>query len=278
MRLAGRIFIGVALRSMQSGSDISQSCPSTSRIPYYPYLSRRSISLTMLSTRRASQILVALAAWAFVSAALSLLIIKVAYTSALPASLPNLASDINGIQDLAALKRISILLVNSVSAQKEAGWLIVSWGLWFVAIWAAIFAAASTYLYRCLLATDSTENTSSTETFLDLALAGKLELWKAFWGLYIVLPLAASLVSFGLLAILKSIHVIEPAKVADLILTPLAYAAVMVIYLGAAAVAWRCSANTSWKVWGILARIAIVLYTGIPLAKSVALLSQYLGR
>lgn len=232
----------------------------------------------MPSTKRASQILVALSAWAFVSAVFSLLIVKVVYMVALPTSLPNLTSDINNIQDLTALKKISVLLVDSLAAQKEAGWLLVSWGLWFVATWAAIFGLAFVFLYRQLATANVADNSRSRETILDLALAGKLELWKAFWGLYIALPLAATLVVYGVMVFLKSTHVVEPAKVADLILTPLAYSAVLVIFWGAAVIAWRCSVNTSRAIWRYLARIAIVLYTVLPLAKSAALLSYYLGR
>lgn len=232
----------------------------------------------MPSTKRASQALVTLSAWAFVSAVISLLIIKVLYMAALPTSLPNLTSDINNIQDLVALKKISLLLVDSVAAQKEAGWLLVSWGLWFVATWAAIFGLASVLLYRQLATATAADNSRSRETILDLALAGKLELWKAFWGLYIALPLAAAFIAYGLIAVLKSTHVVEPTKVADLILTPLAYSAVLVIFWGAAVIAWRCSANTSRAAWRNLARIAIVLYTVLPLAKSAVLLSFYLGR
>ena len=232
----------------------------------------------MLAAKRASQILLALSAWAFVSAALSLLLIKTVYVTALPVSLPGLASDINTIQDLAALRKISILLVNSVSAQKEAGWLIVSWGLWFVAVWSAMFAVASSFLYRRLVVSEISEKPQLTAHFLDLALAGKLELWKAFWGLYIALPVAVSFVAFGLISLLKRTHVVEPAQVADLILTPLAYSAVLVIFFGAAIIAWRCSANTSRTTWRYLAKIAIVLYTAVPLIKSSVLLSHYLGR
>ncbi len=232
----------------------------------------------MLSTKRASHILIAVSAWAFVSAVASLLIVKVVYMTALPTSLPNLTSDINSIQDLAALKKISVLLVGSVAAQREAGWLLVSWGLWFVATWSAIFGLASAFLYRQLAVTNVAEDSRSKETILDLALAGKLELWKAFWGLYIALPLAATLVVYGLIAFLKSSQVVEPTKVVDLILTPMAYSAVLVIFWGGAIVAWRCSANTSRAAWRYLARIAIVLYTVVPLAKSAAILSYYLGR
>ncbi len=227
-------------------------------------------------TKRASQILIALSAWAFVSAIASLLIFKIVYISALPTSLPNLTNDINNIQDFVVLKKISLLLAESVTTQKETGWLIASWGLWFVATWSAIFGVTTMLLYRQLTKTNPTEEQCSKETILDLALTGKLELWKAFWVFYIALPAVASLTVYQILAILRRTHVIEPTKVADLILTPLAYSAVLVIFLGAAIVVWRCSTNTPSITWRYLVRGSIILFTVIPLAKSAILLGHYL--
>lgn len=232
----------------------------------------------MPSTQRASLLLVALSAWAIMSAVASLLIINVLQTAASPMSFSTLTSDINNIQDMAALKKIALLMVGAVAAQKEAGTLLVSWGLWFVATWSAIFGLASAYLYRQLAAANVADIPRSNETILDLALAGKLELWKAFWGMYIALPLAVMIVAFGLMAFLKRAHIVEPAKVADLIVTPMAYSAVLVVFWGASIIAWRCSVNTSRTAWSLLARIAIVLFTVAPAAKSAVLLIYYLGR
>ena len=232
----------------------------------------------MKSSKRASQILVALSAWALMSVLMSMVIIKIIVLVGGPSLHSNLTSDIQNIQDLATLKKICVLLVDGAAAQKQAGWLLVSWGLWFVATWAAIFGMASVYLYRQLNSSKEAETYPPTETMLDLAIDGKLALWKAFWGLYIVLPYVAALVIYGLVALLKHFHVIEPAKVADLIVTPLAYSAIFVIWLGAAVVAWRCSGNTSRAVWRYLARTTIVLLTGVPIVKAVVLLSYYLAR
>jgi len=232
----------------------------------------------MLSTKRASQILVALAVWAFISAVLSLLIVKIVYTATLPTSLTNITSEINRIQDLTTLKKISVLLADSITAEKEAGWLLVSWGLWFVATWSTIFGIATMFLYRQLITTKATEDSHPKETMLDLALTGKLKLWQAFWGLYVALPMAASFAVYEVLAFLKGIHIIEPTKVADLILTPLSYSAVLVIFWGGAIVTWRCSANTTHKALCYLARVAVVLLTVAPLVQSATLLSHYLVR
>jgi hypothetical protein len=214
-----------------------------------------------------------LSVWALASALLSLLIAKVLYFTALPSSLPNLSSDLNSLQDLAALKKICVLLVDGAAAQKEAGWLLVSWGLWFIATWSFIVGLTAVVLHRRLVSSTTTESSPPNESIVDLALSGKLELWKAFWGFYIVLPYVATLVILGPLALLNYLHVVEQTTVVELVVVPLAIAAVLVVFYASAVVAWRCSGNTSRVVWRYLARIAIVLYTGVPLAKAAFSLS-----
>ncbi len=229
----------------------------------------------MLSTRRLSQLLVALSVWALASALLSLVFAKVAYFAALPSSLPNLSSDLNRLQDLAALKKICVLLVDSAAAQKEAGWLLVSWGLWFIAAWS--------FVVGCTAVTLSTHPCNSLRcapkgSIVDQALEGKLELWKAFWGFYVVLPHLAALAILGPLLLLNHLGVVEQTTVVELVIVPPAISAVLVIFWASAVVAWRCSSNASRAVWRYLARTAIVLYTGVPLAKAAFSLSYVLGR
>ncbi len=227
----------------------------------------------MLSTRRLSQLLIALSVWALVSALLSLLIAKVVYFAAPPSLLPNLSSDLNSLQDLAALKKICVLLVEGAAAQREAGWLLVSWGLWFIASWSVIIGLTAIVLHRRLANSAATESSPANESIVDLALSGKLELWKAFWGIYIVLPYVAAIVILGPLALLKYLNVLGRTTAVELVVVPVATSAVLLIFYGSAVVAWRCSANTSRSVWRYLARIAIVLYSGIPLAKAAFSLS-----
>lgn len=227
----------------------------------------------MLSTRRLSHILVALSVWALASALLSLLVVKVLYFTQLPSLAPSLSSDLNSVQDLAVLKKVCVLLVDTAAAQKEAGWLLVSWGLWFIATWSFIVGLTAVVLHRRLANSTTTESSPPNESIVDLALSGKLELWKAFWGFYIVLPYVATLVILGPLALLKYLHVVEQTTVVELVVIPLAISAVLVIFYGSAVVAWRCSRNTSRAAWRYLARIAIVLYTGVPLVKAAFSLS-----
>ena len=232
----------------------------------------------MLSTRRLSQLLVALSVWALASALLSLVFAKVAYFAALPSSLPNLSSDLNRLQDLAALKKICVLLVDSAAAQKEAGWLLVSWGLWFIAAWSFVVGCTAVTLYRLLPNAIPPDGANPNGSIVDQALEGKLELWKAFWGFYVVLPYLAALAILGPLLLLNHLGVVEQTTVVELVIVPLAISAVLVIFWASAVVAWRCSSNASRAVWRYLARTAIVLYTGVPLAKAAFSLSYVLGR
>lgn len=231
----------------------------------------------MTSPKRISQILFALSAWFFVSALVSLVVVRIVSLTALP-SLPGLSDDIGKLQDMNTLKEVCVLLVDGAASQKEASSLFAVWGLGFVATWSAMFGIASAFMYRQLRAAEThvRPNPANT-TFLDSALGGTLELWKAFWGLYIVLPYVAALAIGGPVMLLKHFQVIEPAKAVDLIVTPLAFSAVAVIYFGSAVVAWRCSRNSSRRIWHYLTRLVIVLYTVVPLIKGITMLSIYLG-
>lgn len=225
--------------------------------------------MTLLATQRASRMLVVLLAWGLLSSLTSLYIVRLVYTATQPVSQAialDRARGINEIQDLTVLKKIAIALVESTVEKEKKAWLLVSWGIGFVITWSIIYTITFMFVYRQL------QVSNATETILDAAFAGTLELRKAFWGLYVVLPLVAAIIIFGLLAVLKSRDIVEPNALADLLLTPMAFSAVLVIYWSGAIVAWRCSVNTSRAVWRHLARLAIILITIIPLGKAAIVL------
>lgn len=219
----------------------------------------------------------ALSAWFLVSALVSLVIIRILWFTALPSAL-NLSSDIKNLQDVGILREVALVLVDAAASQRETSWLLATWSFGFVATWCVIFFIAAIFLYRRLRVSEATIGASPPGTgWLDSALDGTLPLWKAFWGPYILLPYVVALVVGGPILLLKRFDIIAAGTAVDLIAMPLAVSAIMVVYLGSAAIAWRCSRNTSRPVWHYLARISITVYTVVPLIKSVAVLGIHLG-
>lgn len=215
------------------------------------------------SARRLSQILVALSAWFFVAALFSLVIVRILSFAALPNSLANLSNDIRNLQDINTLKEVCVLLVDGARDQRESSWTLVVWGFGFVASWSAIFGIVSLRLFSKLSIQGSVAMPADA-SFFDDAIDGEVELWKAFWGVYIALPLIVAAFVGGCVFLLKKLYVADPFNALFLVVSSLAFSAVVVTSWWGAAIAWRCSRNTSHMMWHYLARIAIVFYTCIP--------------
>jgi hypothetical protein len=229
----------------------------------------------MSNLKRTNQLLILLSAWFFVAAIVSLIIIRILYLSGLPASFNHLSTDIKNIQDLATLKNACVIALDYAFSQKDFNWLLINWALSFVAIWTVIFGTALVYFQKQLSHFNAVEYALPIESTLELAITGKLPLCKAFWGVFIGFSYGLSFTIYILLFSLKHLHFIEPAKVSDLIITPLAYSLILVVYLFTADIAWRCSRNSKNNIWHYLARAAILVLIVVPLIKTMLMLNHF---
>lgn len=229
----------------------------------------------MTTLKRASLFLSLISAWFFVSAIVSLIMVRTLYLTELPSHFNNLSEDIKRIQDLVMLKNVCVAALNYAGSQKDFSWILVKWAFSFVATWTVIFTTALIYLKRQLNTFKQAEYTTQVKSTLDLAIDGKLPLWKAFWGIFIGLSYVLSITIYALLYSVKYFHIVELGKVPYLILTTLVYSLTSVIWLFTADIAWRCSRNSTNNTWHYLSRAAILLIIVVPLIKCMFLLHQY---
>jgi|GEM_PF-2446911 hypothetical protein len=229
----------------------------------------------MTTLKRTNQLLIFLSAWFFVTAIVSLIIIRILYLSELPASLNHVSADIKNIQDLVTIKKVCVIALDYAYSQKDFNWLLINWALSFVALWAVTFGTVLVYFQKKLHQYNAVEHSLQSESIIDLAIAGKLPLWKAFWGVFIGLSYGLSFAIYAFLSSLNRLHIIESAKVSDLIITPLAYSLILVTYLFTADIAWRCSRNSANNFWHYLTRAVILLLIVVPLIKIMLILYHF---
>ena len=226
----------------------------------------------MTAMKRTSWFLSFISAWFLVSAIVSLIMVRTLYLTELPSSIHNLPTQINAIQDLTLLKNVCVAAINYASSQKEFSWVLAKWSFSFVAVWTVIFIIGLVFLKKQLNIFKQVEFPSQLESPFDLAISGKLPLWKAFWVVFIGLSYGLAITIYVLLYSLRQFHLIDSGKVPDLILMTLAYSLMFVICLFTADIAWRCSRNSTNNIWHYLSRVAILLIIVLPLIKGMFLL------
>jgi len=224
----------------------------------------------MLRIRRLTQLLIALCASAFVSAWISFVIYRVLSMTALPLSGSNIASDIGKIENIAKLKEVTIALSRAEFELRNSGELLAKWGLGFVIVWSVILGSIALVTYRQVCKTSIAPAHPDIENFIDRALAGKLELWKVFWGGYVTLSLLLFFISGGILKLLTQIGTTTSALfLLNAITSPIALSVPITIYLLLALLVWKSAPNTSFIAWQYLAKAFVVIVTIIPLIKSI---------
>ena len=228
----------------------------------------------MTAVKRTNWFLSFVSAWFLVSAIVSLIMIRTLYLTELPSSISihNLPTEINAIQELTLLKNVCVAAINYAGSQKEFNWVLAKWAFSFIAVWTVIFIIGLVCLKKQLNTFKQVEFPSQLESPLDLAISGKLPLWKAFWMVFIGFSYGLSIIIYFSLYSLKHFHLIESGKVPELILTTLAYSLTLTIWLFSADIAWRCSRNSTKYIWHYLSRAAIFLITVVPLIKGMFLL------
>ena len=89
-------------------------------------------------------------------------------------------------------------------------------------------------------------------------LRGEAQLWKAFWLFYFV---GSMLLVYVLQSLLHRLILIAPDSFLNSFTSVVFIAIVGIVYgLIAAFAVWRCSKNTSHRVWQFLARAAVIFH------------------
>jgi hypothetical protein len=216
----------------------------------------------MLRIRRLTQLLLALCACAFISACISLGIYRLFSIRTGRKITPEILAEISNINDINVIKSFFLPFVAAATELRDSADQLAGWGLSFVLIWACLLGFVAIALYRQITMTHSTEIHVQFENSLDRALAGKLELWKIFWGGYVVFLLAMQLIANKLFALLTSI--IDVHGLTSLITVPIAIAIPVTLHFIAAILVWQSAKNTSRVIWTYLARLVVVAFTVLP--------------
>jgi prepilin signal peptidase PulO-like enzyme (type II secretory pathway) len=156
----------------------------------------------MLRIRRLTQLLIALCASAFLSALISFAIYRFLSMTALPLSGSSIVDDIRNLEDIGKLKEFTVLLISAAFDLRESGATLAKWGLGFVLVWSFILGTVALATYCQICKASIAPAYPEVENFIDRALAGKLELWKVFWGGYVALSLLLFFISGSILKLL----------------------------------------------------------------------------
>jgi hypothetical protein len=223
----------------------------------------------MLRIRRLTQLLMALCACAFISALISLVIYRVLSMTHAATISPDVLADISNINDIEVLKQILLPFIAAADELRTGADLLASWGLSFVLIWASLLGFVTLVLYRQVTSTSLAEVNAIDENVIDRALAGKLELWKIFWALYVTLSLALGLIFGELATILVNASSLATHGVASLIAVPIVLAIPTTLHIISAILVWQSAKNTSRIYWTYLARAAVIAFTIFPIFRGI---------
>jgi hypothetical protein len=206
----------------------------------------------------------------------ALYVLAVSSFLSLTASLPGMANSIATSPDIAVIKKVCLVLVDAYQEERknrlELPWL----GLGSLIAMGTIGAAVSARLY-VLLRRFETRNVSGGSLdvprpgspigrLLSGSFAGTLELWKAFWLIYLPVPaLLAVILSGGYKALEHS--GLKGLLLTQLVVSSLIFSTVYLSFIAASVIVWRCSRNTSLRLWTYAARTVVVLMIVVPLVR-----------
>lgn len=233
----------------------------------------------MLRLRRLTQLLIVLCMAAFISALLSFAFHRVLSMSAMPFPSTTLINDLQALEDIGKLREVAILLVRATAEVRTGGEMLVQWGLGFVLVWSLILGVITAAVYRQIGKVQSATEIKEAEkeSLLDRACAGKLELWKVFWGGYISLSCVLTVAAVGVFQLLRNIGSDTQASfLLNALVGPIVLAIPMAIYFCCAALVWRSAPNTTSPLWGYAARSAVIVLTVVPLLKCIYSASVFL--
>lgn len=228
----------------------------------------------MLRIRRLTQLLLALCACAFISALMSLGLYRLFAIKAVNQLSPEMLAEISNIQDINVIKSFFLPFVTLATELRDSADRLAGWGLSFVIIWASLIGFVAIALYRQIITTQQIETNPQTENTIDRAFAGKIELWKIFWGVYVILLLAMQLIASKLFATFTEL--ISLYGTASLILIPIGLAIPVTMHLLAALLVWKSATNTSHRFWTYLARTVVLAVTVLPSIRGIYIVQRLL--
>lgn len=228
----------------------------------------------MLRIRRLTQLLLALCACAFISALMSLGLYRLFAIKAVNQLSPEMLAEISNIQDINVIKSFFLPFVTLATELRDSADRLAGWGLSFVIIWASLIGFVAIVLYRQIITTQQIEINPQTENTIDRAFAGKIELWKIFWGVYVILLLAMQLIASKLFATFTEL--ISLYGTASLILIPIGLAIPVTMHLLAALLVWKSATNTSHRFWTYLARTVVLAVTVLPSIRGIYIVQRLL--
>ena len=182
---------------------------------------------------------------------------------------PEILADISNINDIEVIKKFILPFVAAANELHAGADLLASWGLLFVLIWASLLGFVTLVLYRQVTSRSLAEVNAIDENLIDRALAGKLELWKIFWSLYVTLSLALGLIFGELATILVNASSLATHGVASLIAVPIVLAIPTTLHVISAILVWQSAKNTSRIYWTYLARAAVIAFTIFPIFRGI---------
>lgn len=222
----------------------------------------------MLRIRRLTQLLVALCASAFLSTLVSLVIYRTLSLITVPRVGAEVVAKIGAIRDVDTLSKVCTAFVGAAVELKAGGVFLASWGLGHMLLWSLILGVVAYLLYRQLSNAARTDIVEQ-ENFIDRALAGKLELWKVFWGLYGALSLSLLFLASGVLQLIVKASADDAYRLASVIGVPMAISLPATVYFISALLVWRSAKNASHMAWGLLAKAVVIVVTVLPIIQSV---------
>lgn len=232
----------------------------------------------MLRIQRTTQLLIVLCACALVSGLLSLAVFRTLELTALHGFSDDVTQDIRRLDDMPTLRNVCATFIDGSFEIREHGTFLARWGLSFVCTWAVIIGLIAVHLYRQLCATEIPANDRPKENIVDLAMQGKLELWKAFWGLYVGSFLLSATIIGGPMMVLINSGIVESSRLLSVVALPILVSVPAVAYFASAFIVWRCAKNTPRKLWRYLARLVVIAFTVLPTMKAVTMVSILLAR
>jgi hypothetical protein len=231
----------------------------------------------MLRIRRLTQLLIALCASAFVSALISFVIYRVLCMTVLPLSGSDIVNGIRSVEDIAKVKETTIVFISAAYQLRDNGASLAKWGLGFVLVWSIILGTLALVTYREVCKASIAPAHPEAENFIDRALAGKLELWKVFWGGYVALSLLLFFIFGSVLKLLTQVgSATSSLFLLNVIAGPIALSVPITIYLLSALLVWQSASNTSSAAWRYLAKAVVIVVTIVPLIRGIIAISAVL--
>lgn len=193
----------------------------------------------------------------------------------------SIGADIARIEDMDALKRACMIVVEAAAKGGKDRSDLVWWGLGSMVFSSTLCGLISTFAYisirrsypEILLATNGGTEVASgpVKTLLMKLYSGKLKLWKAFWLIYLPGIIVFPVVVFGLYAGVKKAGVITGGELTDFFVVPLLFAVLWLWNIALCTAVWRNSDNTNYRIISSITRVALVLSIAVPILKFVLL-------